>query len=105
MLTGDIRNQVDRIWDAFWSGGISNPLEVADGAQNWIARQVKGATFREITLGRLRELPVAIPPPVQQTFATRVAAVETLKAAHRASLTHLDNLFTSLQHRAFRGEL
>jgi len=27
MLTGDIRNQIDRIWDAFWSGGISNPLE------------------------------------------------------------------------------
>ncbi|MBI5015598.1 MAG: N-6 DNA methylase [Deltaproteobacteria bacterium] len=30
MLTGDIRNQVDRIWDAFWSGGISNPLEVME---------------------------------------------------------------------------
>ena len=25
MITGDIRNQIDRIWDAFWSGGISNP--------------------------------------------------------------------------------
>ena len=30
MLTGDIRNQVDRIWDAFWSGGISNPLEIIE---------------------------------------------------------------------------
>ena len=30
MLTGDIRNQVDRIWDAFWSGGISNPLEIME---------------------------------------------------------------------------
>src|SRR4051794_23807938 len=30
MLTGEIRNQVDRIWDAFWSGGISNPLEVIE---------------------------------------------------------------------------
>ncbi len=30
MLTGDIRNQVDRIWDAFWTGGISNPLEVIE---------------------------------------------------------------------------
>ena len=30
MLTGDIRNQVDRIWDTFWSGGISNPLEVME---------------------------------------------------------------------------
>lgn len=30
MLIGEIRNQIDRIWDAFWSGGISNPLEVIE---------------------------------------------------------------------------
>jgi type I restriction enzyme M protein len=30
VLTNDIRNQIDRIWDAFWSGGISNPLEVIE---------------------------------------------------------------------------
>src|SRR5215204_2488774 len=30
MLTGEIKSQIDRIWDAFWSGGISNPLEVIE---------------------------------------------------------------------------
>ncbi len=30
MLTGEVRNQIDRIWDQFWSGGISNPLEVIE---------------------------------------------------------------------------
>jgi type I restriction enzyme M protein len=30
MITGEIRNQIDRVWDAFWSGGISNPLEVIE---------------------------------------------------------------------------
>ena len=30
MITGEIRNQVDRIWDAFWSGGIANPIEVIE---------------------------------------------------------------------------
>lgn len=30
MLTGEIRSQVDAIWNAFWSGGISNPLEVME---------------------------------------------------------------------------
>jgi type I restriction enzyme M protein len=30
MITGSIKQQVDRIWDAFWSGGISNPLEVIE---------------------------------------------------------------------------
>lgn len=30
MITGEIKSQVDRLWDAFWSGGISNPLEVIE---------------------------------------------------------------------------
>ncbi|GAB3624962.1 class I SAM-dependent DNA methyltransferase [Mariniluteicoccus endophyticus] len=30
MITGELRSKIDRIWDAFWSGGISNPLEVIE---------------------------------------------------------------------------
>lgn len=30
MLTGELRNQIDSVWNAFWSGGISNPLEVME---------------------------------------------------------------------------
>jgi type I restriction enzyme M protein len=30
MLTGELRNQIDRVWDAFWAGGIANPLEVIE---------------------------------------------------------------------------
>lgn len=30
MLTGELRSQIDSIWNAFWSGGISNPLEVME---------------------------------------------------------------------------
>ena len=30
MLTGEIRGQIDAVWNAFWSGGISNPLEVIE---------------------------------------------------------------------------
>ncbi|WP_054814643.1 class I SAM-dependent DNA methyltransferase [Nocardia arizonensis] len=30
MITGELRNRIDRLWYAFWSGGISNPLEVVD---------------------------------------------------------------------------
>ncbi|MFM7406689.1 MAG: restriction endonuclease subunit S [Cuspidothrix sp.] len=46
-------------------------------------------------------------PPVslQKEFAQRVEAVEELKKSHRASLSELDALFASLQHRAFKGEL
>ncbi len=30
VLTGELRNQIDGIWNAFWSGGIANPLEVLE---------------------------------------------------------------------------
>jgi type I restriction enzyme M protein len=30
MLTGEIRSQIDSIWNSFWTGGISNPLEVIE---------------------------------------------------------------------------
>ncbi|HEX7325823.1 MAG TPA: class I SAM-dependent DNA methyltransferase [Rhodanobacteraceae bacterium] len=30
MLTGDIRNRIDQAWNAFWAGGIANPIEVIE---------------------------------------------------------------------------
>lgn len=30
MITGDLKSKVDRLWDAFWAGGIANPLEVIE---------------------------------------------------------------------------
>jgi len=30
VITGELKSKVDRIWDAFWSGGIANPLEVME---------------------------------------------------------------------------
>jgi type I restriction enzyme, S subunit len=48
---------------------------------------------------------MAPPRPLQQTFATRIQAIESLKTTHRTALTELDALFASLQQRAFAGEL
>ena len=30
MLNGELRSQIDSVWNAFWSGGISNPIEVIE---------------------------------------------------------------------------
>jgi type I restriction enzyme M protein len=30
MLTGEKRSQIDKIWNAFWTGGVSNPLTVIE---------------------------------------------------------------------------
>ncbi len=53
MILGEIKSQIDRIWDAFWSGSISNLLEVIE------------QTTYQLFLRRLDE------------------AVEKLKTAHR----------------------
>ena len=30
MITGDLKSKIDAVWNDFWSGGISNPLEVME---------------------------------------------------------------------------
>lgn len=69
-----------------------------------MARTTNG-TFK-INQAALERVELMLPPrDLQRSFARRAAAVDKLKAAHRASLTQLDALFASLQHLAFRGEL
>ena len=49
---------------------------------------------------------IPIPPmSLQNRFAAIVESVERQKASQRAHLAELDNLFASLQSRAFRGDL
>ena len=59
-----------------------------------------------VSKSRFEKIRLIVPPlPLQQTFATRIQAVEALKTTHRAALAELDALFASLQHRAFAGTL
>ena len=30
MITGELKSQVDKIWDTFWTGGIANPISVIE---------------------------------------------------------------------------
>jgi type I restriction enzyme M protein len=30
MITGEVKNKVDKIWEVFWTGGITNPLSVIE---------------------------------------------------------------------------
>ena len=30
MLTGKIRNQIDKVWEMFWTGGVANPISVIE---------------------------------------------------------------------------
>jgi type I restriction enzyme S subunit len=72
------------------------------GIQQWIKRQIKGSTFLEITLGRLRELPVAVPPlPRQEQFAKIVEHGNRFYSQNVEALRQSDHLFQTLLHQAF----
>lgn len=70
------------------------------------SNRVKHLDLPFINQGMILDNPIPIPPlALQQTFATRIQAIESLKTTHRSALTELDELFASLQQRAFAGEL
>jgi type I restriction enzyme S subunit len=110
--------QTDTVFSIFVSVALLKPkADIVDQiflatqlASEWVQEQIrvgtKGIAIRHLHLTDFKRLKILLPPlPLQQEFARRVEAVEKLKAAHRASLSELDVLFASLQHRAFRGEL
>jgi type I restriction enzyme S subunit len=59
-----------------------------------------------ISKGKLANAFIELPPlQIQREFARRVEAVQKLKARAHESLVKLDELFMSVQHRAFKGDL
>ncbi|MDQ1249082.1 MAG: restriction endonuclease subunit [Actinomycetota bacterium] len=76
------------------------------GLQHWMARHTKGVAVRGLNIGDLRRVPIPVPPDNEQfEFATLVRCVDTQRASMQAALAADDELFASLQSRAFRGEL
>jgi type I restriction enzyme S subunit len=74
--------------------------------QNWIQEQVKGATFSEITLTRLRELEIPLPPiEAQRQFSKICAVIRQLCEKASVELDDAEQLFASLSQSAFSGEL
>ncbi len=75
-------------------------------ARKYLAQTAKGAVMDGLNMGLIQAMPIPVPPlHLQQTFATRIQAIDSLKATHRTALAQLDALFASLQQRAFAGEL
>jgi len=133
MLTGTIRSQIDAIWNAFWTGGISNPLEVIEQITCllFLKRLDELQTLEENKSARLKKLmerrvfPEGNDPKArayedlrwsrfkhfeaQEMFAVVNDHVfpflRTLGGDNSTYAHHMkDALFATLQHRAFRGE-
>jgi type I restriction enzyme S subunit len=90
--------------------GVSRPFlhtyMLSSFAQTFMTNEVRGIAQRGINLEDLRRLPIPIPPLLlQQEFAQRVEEFRELESAQAASRQRLDDLFQSMLHRAFNGEL
>jgi type I restriction enzyme, S subunit len=75
-------------------------------AQGWMKHHMIGQAVKGINLGDVKKIPVPLPPlPLQRQFAARVSEVRALEEGQTASRKRLDDLFQSLLHHAFSGEL
>lgn len=82
-------------------GAINSPI-----CKRQFNNALKGIGVPNLHLKDIRATKIPFPPMEQQKkFSERINAVEKVKLTQLSSLIELDNLFSSLQHRAFRGEL
>jgi len=82
MMTGELKSQVDKIWQAFWTGGISNPLTVIEQFTFLLfLRRLDESQLLEEKKANLIGSTVAKPPisPSMKPFAGIPLSIATLK--------------------------
>ena len=90
-----------KIGSVFLHAALNSPL-----SKKQFNAALKGIGVPNLHLKEIRGARIPLPPlALQQIFATRIQAIEALKATHRTALAELDALFASLQQRAFAGAL
>lgn len=72
----------------------------------YLSQTAKGAIMDGLNMGIIKQLPVPLPPlSLQHQYSSAVSALKKHRLLLYRSLSEIDALFSSLQHRAFRGEL
>jgi type I restriction enzyme S subunit len=79
----------------------------SDKGKRYFLRAAKQTTgIASINASQLRALPILTPPmSLQMRFVDGLMAIEGAARERRKHLVAVTELFYSLQHRAFRGEL
>jgi len=85
MITGELKSKVDAIWDAMWSGGIANPMQVVEQLTYllFIKRLDELHTLREKKASRLG---TAIEDPVFPDEQDADAIFELVKEVSQVKL-------------------
>ena len=66
----------------------------------------RGQIQKHLNVSSLKAAPIPLPPIyLQQRFASLITSIQNHKTRRQTQLTELNTLFTSLQARAFKGEL
>ena len=87
VITGELEGRIDRVWDAFWSGGISNPLEVTEQVTYllFLRRLDEQQTAAERELRRLGSTSKPMPFPERKEHLrwSRLRELGDTAALHR----------------------
>jgi len=104
----------DKLWRFIWH---EQPLAVPHFVNHLfrqkkfraeIGRRASGSSgsMKNISQEKLLSVEVALPPlALQQKFSGHIEKIMKMKEVHIAAASLSEQFFTSLQHRAFRGEL
>lgn len=72
----------------------------------YVKENNRGGTQKFLSLGIIRKMPIPVPPKLEQSRFTKVSTnCKILYESTELAGERLDNLFSSLQQKAFKGEL
>ena len=78
----------------------------SEGFANQVSAMTSGSAQPQLPINKLSKISFVLPPlTLQKEFAARVSEIRAMQAEQSASRRRLDDLFQSLLHRAFKGEL
>jgi type I restriction enzyme, S subunit len=78
----------------------------SDEFANQVSAMTSGSAQPQLPINRLSKIEFVLPPiALQKGFTQRVTEIRVMQAEQAASRQRLDDLFQSMLHRAFNGEL
>jgi type I restriction enzyme M protein len=93
MITGELRNQIDRLWTEFWTGGITNPLMVIEQISFLMfARLLDIRESREEKQARRTK------KPFRRVFSD---AEQDLRWSHFKNITPAENMLKQARDKVF----
>jgi type I restriction enzyme S subunit len=85
---------------------LSNALGLSREVKQQVESISSGATTKGINVSMLKRIAIHLPPlGLQNQFTRRISEIRRLQAEQTQTRKHLEDLFQSMIHRAFQGDL